>query len=300
VSLKSKKRGIRIVVHVSLDELPKRQGQSIEDVLSQTFCLKTCLEKYQKGWERPSADEAVWVKTVTGDNGYESTLDWVEKLRDQIHSSTELNASVGIAATRLAARIASRLAKPRGLLFLLPGYERRFISSVSLEEFDELRTAQAAALRRRGIVTLGDLAAMTPDKARRLLGPEAIKLIGLVRGVEGESDRNPASKLERELSVLSRRAAKKLEEGHWGARGLELRLVYLDGISFERYKLMPQPAHGCYELESEAKNLLRLFPARAVPVSGISLTATGLSPRPGQLSLFARPREVRVQIGRVS
>jgi DNA polymerase-4 len=294
------RRGTRIVVHVSLDELPKRRGQSIDDVVSQALRLKACLEKFQEGWERPSADEAVWVTTVAGDAGYESVLDWVEKLRDQIHSSTELNASVGIATTRLAARVASRIAKPRGLLLLLPGYEKRFLSTVCLEEFDELRTAQVAALRRRGISTLGDLAGLTPGEARRLLGPEAVKLIGLVRGVENESERNAAGKLERDLADLCRRAAKKLERGRWGARGLELGLVYRDGISFERYRLMPQPAHGRHELESEAKNLLRLFPTRAVPVSGISLTATGLSPRPGQLSLFARPREVRVQIGRVS
>jgi DNA polymerase-4 len=294
------KRGTRIVVHVSLDELPRRRGQSIEDVLSQALSLKACLEKYQKGWERPSADEAVWATTVTGDAGYESTLDWAEKLRDRIHSSTKLNVSVGIATTRLAARVASRLAKPRGLLFLLPGYERRFLSTVSLGEFDELRSEQAATLRRQGIGTLGDLAGLAPGEARRLLGPEAVKLIGLVRGVDDESEHSPSGKLERELAVLCRRAARKLQRGRWGARGLELALVYRDGISFERYKLMPQAAHGCDELESEAKNLLRLFPARGFPVSGISLTATGLSPRPGQLSLFALPREVRVQIGRVS
>jgi hypothetical protein len=257
--------------------------------------LEACLEKYQKGWERPSADEAIWASTVTGDAGYESVLDWAEKLRDQILSSTELNASVGIATTRLAARVASRLAKPRGLLFLLPGYEKRFLSDVSLEEFDELRTGQVAALRRRGIDTLGDLARLTPEEARRLLGPQAVKLIGLVRGVDDEPERSPLGKMEKELVVLCRRAAKKLARGRWGARGLELGLVYRDGISFERYRLMPQPAHGCDELEQEAKNLLRLFPTRAVPVSGISLTATGLSPRPGQLSLFAQPREVRVQ-----
>jgi hypothetical protein len=295
--LKSKKRCSRVVVHVSLDELPTRWGQSLEDVLLQASRLKACLETYQKGWTRPSADEAVWVQASDSAAGFESTLEWAEKLRDQIHSSTELSASVGIASTRLAARVASRLAKPRGLLYLLPGYEGRFISSVSLEEFDELRPTQAAALRRKEIHTLGDLARLAPDDARRLLGPEAAKLIALVRGVERERDRAPTGKLERGLAILCHRAGRKLERGHWGARGLELRLVYRDGISMERYRLLPQAIQSTLDLEVEAKKLLRIFPERAVPVIGIDLTATGITPQPGQLCLFARPGDVRVHIG---
>ena len=48
-----------------------------------------------------------------------------------ITSSTRLWVS-----TRLAARISSRMARPRGLLVLLPGYEPQFTSKVPLEELD--------------------------------------------------------------------------------------------------------------------------------------------------------------------
>jgi hypothetical protein len=294
------KRGFQIVVHVSLDELPKRWGQSLEDVLSQNVRLEACLEKFQKGWERPSADEAVWITTATQGDGADSTMRWVEKLREHIHSSTELNASAGIASTRLAARVASRLAKPRGLLLILPGYESRFLASVSLEELDELRPSQAAALRRRGIGTFGDLADLPPEEARHILGPEAIKLLGLVRGEEGGPDRIRGGKVERALGILCRRASKKLEDGRWGARGLELCLIYRDGVSLERYTIMPHPVQNSRDLESSAAHILRWFPARNVPIVGLSLTATGLSPRPGELPFFTRTKDVHVHIGRVS
>ena len=160
------RRGARLVIHVTLDESFGGKGQSIEDAVSQTSLLKGCLERYQRGWERPSADEAVWVTTAPSNGKVDSTVRWVERLRDDIQATTQLDASVGIASTRVAARIASRLARPRGLLLLLPGYETGFIASVSLEELDELRPEQAAALRRRGIRTLGDLANLDPNEAR--------------------------------------------------------------------------------------------------------------------------------------
>jgi hypothetical protein len=294
------KRGGQLVVHIALDELPKRAGQSIDDVLSQNVRLEACLEKFQKGWERPSADEAVWITTAKESDGVQSTMRWVEELRNEIHSSTEWSASAGVASTRLAARVASRMAKPRGLLLILPGYESRFLASVSLEELDELRPAQAAALRRRGIGTFGGLADLPFEEARHLLGPDAAKLLGLIRGEESAPQRRRGGKVGRALGILCRRASKKLEEGRWRARGLELGLVYRDGIALERYTIVPHPVQNTRDLESSANHILRWFPTRNVPIVGLSLTATGLSPQPGELPFSTRPKDVRVQIGRVS
>ncbi len=291
------KRGTRMVIHVTLDDSFRARGQSIEDCLSQASLLDRCLEQHQRGWKRPSADEAIYVTTVPDDGGLDPIVSWVEKLRDDIPATIGHHASIGMASTRLAARIASRVARPRGLMLLLPGYEAGFISAVSLEEFDELRPKQAAALRKQGVRTLGDLAELSPTEARALLGSESAKLICLVRGVEGRVDRERSSKLDRAIRVLCRRTARRLDQGRLGARALELSLEYRDGISLQRYTLMPRPALGYSELESSAKRILRLFPTREEPVVGISLTATGISHRPGQLPLFARPREISAHLG---
>ncbi len=290
------KRGSRLVVHVTLDDYSRRHGQNIEDAIHETSRFRDSLEKHGKGWERPSADEAVLVTTSNG--RVQSTLEWLEALRKDIRSSTRNEASIGVARTRLAARIASRLARPRGLLLLLPGYEQSFVSSISLEELDELRPAQTQSLRRKGIRTLGDLAELPPEEARTLLGPEYVKLLRLVRGIEGRSDRSRGgSRLDKAIEILCRRASKRLRDGGAGARGLELYLAYRDGVTLERYTLMPRAAQSAGDLQSSAHALLRLFPSREVGVTGLLLTATGISTLPGQLPLFTRPREVRVQLG---
>jgi DNA polymerase-4 len=295
----SNRRPTRWVVHVTLEDFSKHRTRSIEEAITRSSLIKKCLEQFQVGWERPSADEAVLIHAAARDESHEMLLSQVEKLRDEIRSVAQIDASIGIASSRLAARIASRFARPRGLLLLLPGYENDFLASVSLDELDELRAGQSRLLRQRGVRTLGDLSELEPKEARSLLGPEAVKLMSLVRGMDGARDRLQGGKLERAVGLLCRRAAKRLADGCFGARGLELSLVYRDGVSLERYTLVPRPARGQRELESRALELLQRFPPRKEPVVGMSLTATGISHLPDHLPFFNRPRDVRVSLGRV-
>jgi hypothetical protein len=286
-------------VYVTLDDYSKHRIRSIEEAIHQSSLIKECLERSQSGWERPSADEAVVITTAPVDEAHETLIDWAEKLREDIKKVAQMDASIGVASSRLAARIASRAARPRGLLFLLPGYESDFLTSVSLEELDELRSGQLRALRRKGLRTIGDLSDLEPHVVRSLLGPEALKLISLVRGTDGPGERASGGKLERAVGLLCRRAAKRLREGCFGARGLELSLFYRDGIALDRYTIVPRPARAPRDLEPPALELLRRFPQRQEPVVGMSLTATGLSHLPDHLPFFSRPRDVKVSLGRV-
>lgn len=295
------KRQDRVVIHVTLDNLfDSVAGHRLEVLLETTDGLKSCLERHGEGWERPAADEAVLVTAPPWKEESRDAFRWAESLRDDVTRSVGLDVSVGIASTRLAARVASRLARPRGLLLLLPGYDVGFIDPVPLEELDELRAEQAAALRRRGLRSLGDVARLAEEEARGLLGSDAEKILGLTRGVDGATVRERASRLDRALELLCQRAAKRLAQGRWGARGLELKLLYRDGVVLERYTLLQKPAVKGKALEGAARSLLRLFPARGEPLVGLSLTATGLAPQPGQLPLFprGREREITVHVGR--
>ncbi len=292
-------KGTRWVVHLTLEDFSKRRARSVEEAIGQSCLIKDILEKHQPGWERPSADEAVLVTSALAREDVDTLLSWTESLREAIQKTAEMNASVGVAATRLAARTASRLARPSGLLLLLPGYESGFLASVSLEELDELRSGQAAALRKRGIRTLGDLSELKPGEARSVLGPDAVKLMSLVRGADGRVDRIGDGRMERAVSALCRRAAKRLYDERVGARGLELCLLYRDGVSLERYTIVPRPARVFGDLERSALSLLRWFPTRREPVVGLSLTATGLCHLPDRLPFYARPRDVRVSLGRI-
>ena len=77
--------------------------------------------------ERPSADEAFVDLTPEGP-GDPPPVRAAETIRDELQRRLGLDASLGLASSRLAARIASSWAKPRGLLVVLPGYEHSFVA----------------------------------------------------------------------------------------------------------------------------------------------------------------------------
>lgn len=299
-----------LVVHVALDAFFSGQAgrEKLEALLARAEEVKRCLERHGESWERPTADEAVLITRASGrPPGW--AIGWGERVREEIRTATSLEVSIGIASTRLAARLASRLARPRGLVLLLPGYETSFVSGLPLEEVDELGSSQIAALRRRGVKTLGELAGLASDEVWRLAGPEGLAILRQLRSEERPAPASYAGRrLERAIRLLCRRAARKLVRRRLSARGVELRFWYRDSVSVERYALLPSPACGgaaaweVARLEEVARNLLRSFPAREEELIALSLTVTGLAPPPGQLALLAGAlggREIEVRLGRL-
>src|SRR5205814_8079137 len=81
----------------------------------------------------------------------------LRRLQLEILKYTGLHASIGAASTKVAAAIASRLARPNGLRFLAPGSESSFLASLPIEVLDVINHIDAGDLRKRGISTIVEL-----------------------------------------------------------------------------------------------------------------------------------------------
>ncbi len=81
-------------------------------------------------------------------------------LRLAIRDETGLPSSVGIARTKHLAKIASRRAKPDGLVAVDPRRELAFLHALEVEMISGIGPTTAAKLHRLGIRTVGDLAAV--------------------------------------------------------------------------------------------------------------------------------------------
>jgi DNA polymerase IV len=135
--------------------------------------------------ERPSADEA-YVDLTRDGPGSAAPVPAAEALKDEIQRRLGLDASLGLASSRLAARVASSWARPRGLLVVLPGYEASFLARQPLSFLPDLPPHLETALEKGGLKTLGDVASAEPDALRELVGaPAAEKLQATARG-DGE------------------------------------------------------------------------------------------------------------------
>ncbi|MEV2256846.1 DNA polymerase IV [Streptomyces sp. NPDC050147] len=99
-----------------------------------------------------------------------SALDVGERLRADIKAVTGLAGSVGLAASKMLAKIASEEAKPDGLRLIVPGTERGLLAPMSVRTLPGVGPATGDHLRRGGITTVGEIAEAGEDELVRLLG----------------------------------------------------------------------------------------------------------------------------------
>ncbi|MEU7424769.1 DNA polymerase IV [Streptomyces sp. NPDC040750] len=92
------------------------------------------------------------------------------RLRADIRSVTGLTGSVGLAASKMLAKIASEQAKPDGLVVIEPGTERALLGPMSVRTLPGVGPATGDHLRRAGITTVGELAEAGEDELVRMLG----------------------------------------------------------------------------------------------------------------------------------
>ncbi|MGW7331612.1 DNA polymerase IV [Streptomyces sp. NPDC054840] len=110
-----------------------------------------------------------------------------ERLRADILGATGLSASVGLAGSKMLAKVASEEAKPAGLLLIEPGTERELLAPMSVRTLPGVGPATGEHLRRAGITTVGELAEAGEDELVRMVGRSAGA--GLYRMALGLDDR---------------------------------------------------------------------------------------------------------------
>jgi len=83
-----------------------------------------------------------------------------EDIRRRIQGDIGITASVGVAANKLVAKVASDAGKPDGLTVVLPGDEAAFLAPRPIRELPMVGPKTAESLASIGVKTIGELAAM--------------------------------------------------------------------------------------------------------------------------------------------
>ena len=107
-------------------------------------------------------------------------------LKDAIRKETRLSASVGVATSKLVAKVASDMRKPDGLVVVKPGEEAAFLAPLPVRRLWGVGPKMEEHLARLGVATIGDLARVSLEKLERRLGTHGHDLVRLARG---EDDR---------------------------------------------------------------------------------------------------------------
>ena len=260
--------------------------------------------------ERPSADEAYVDLTPDRSGGPRPVRD-TEIIRDELQRRLGLDASLGLASSRLAARIASGFAKPRGLLVVLPGYELSFLARQPVSALGDLPPHLEAALGRAGLATLGQVAEADEDALTKAVGPLAApRLRAAVRG-DGEepvalaappssvqeealvrdrhSDRGA---LEEMVDALARRAVRRLKPFHLVARVLTVEIRRATGAE-RRHESFAHGLAGEEPIAAQARSLATDLLEPAEGVRSLQVRLSRLQAPTSQAPLFPLLRPAR-------
>jgi DNA polymerase IV (DinB-like DNA polymerase) len=136
--------------------------------------------------------EADRVREVSIDEAYLDVtdgLDWngdvcgfAARLKTRIDEEVGVTASVGVAPSMSAAKVASDHDKPDGLVVVEPGEVHSFMKPLSVEAVHGVGPVTARKFREMGIETAGDLAAADPTHIESEFGQRGLEVYRFARG----------------------------------------------------------------------------------------------------------------------
>src|SRR5271154_4977141 len=274
--------------------------------------VATILARYSPIVEMVSIDEA-YLDLHGTERLHGPPLAAADKLLREITRTTELPCSAGLATTRLVAKVASDQAKPRGLVWVAPGQEARFLAPLPVGKIPGIGEVTERALRALGIETVEQLAAVAPEKLEKIFGRWGDALYRKARGgdsyefvIDAEpksishnhtfgEDTNDTEALHALLSHLSQKACKRLREAGLATRTLTLTIRYAGFDTHTRAKTLSEPTR----LDAD---IFRVFQAlfaehrdrkRKIRLLGVALS--GLTHGAAQLDLLDADRRERLE-----
>ncbi|HEY1340501.1 MAG TPA: DNA polymerase IV [Bryobacteraceae bacterium] len=227
--------------------------------------------------EMASIDEAYLDMTGT-ERLYGPPFRAAHLLHERMKEKTRLNCSVGIAVSRLVAKISSDQAKPNGVLWIVPGREAAFLAPLDVRKVPGVGKVTEKNLHALGIRKVGDLARLDDDFLEQRFGKWGLALAGKSRGqdaggwfdTEIGAEEGPKSishehtfnedtadleKIESTLARLCEMVGRRLREHRLEARTIQLKLRYSDFLTITRAHSVPRPTQLDVELFDEIRAL---------------------------------------------
>jgi DNA polymerase IV len=224
------------------------------------------------------------------------------QIRERIARELHLPASAGIAEVKLAAKIASDLAKPNGQREVPAGGTREFLAPLPIFRLWGVGRKTLELLKPLGLRTIGDLAARDPDWLERRL-PGCRHLWELSQGIDPRAvtpDRAAKSigaedtfdedlgvgELSPHIHEQALRVGRRLRRARCKGRVVQLKLKLSDFSLLTRQTTLPEPTDDGQSLYRAAAELLaRLQLRQRVRLTGVS--AHNIVAEEAQLSLFS-------------
>jgi DNA polymerase IV len=275
------------------------------------------LTRFSPQVEMASIDEAYLDLTGT-ERLWGPPLKTAHALHETIRTETSLKCSLGLASSRLVAKVSSDQAKPNGVLHVLPGQESRFLAPLDIRKIPGIGKKTEASLHKLGIHRVGDLALLEESFLATRFGRWGLALAGKARGQDaggwfdsavGEAD-DPKSishehtfsadvsdgnRIETTLLKLSEMVAKRLREHKLYSRTIQLKLRDEDFTTVTRACTLDHATQIDGEVGAAVVRLFRQAWDGHTPIRLVGVHAGSLQYAEGQMNLLEEPHVARVR-----
>ncbi len=220
------------------------------------------------------------------------------RIRELVREQHGLTCSAGVATTKFVAKLASARCKPDGLLVVPAGQVLEFLHPLPVSALWGVGPQTAAALRRLGLRTVGDIARAPQAALERDLGHAvAAHLVALARGADPRRvtpelreksigaeetfprDIDDPEMVRRELLRLSGRTARALRAAGCSARTIVVKLRLSTFKTITRSRTLTDPTDVAQEIFATACGL---YAAAGLDTRArlrlVGVRATGLVP----------------------
>lgn len=279
--------------------------------------VHTVLLEFSPAVEMASVDEAYLDLTGTG-RLLGPPFAAAHCLHERMKQQTGLNCSIGIATSRLVAKVASDQAKPNGILWVQPALEAAFLAPLDVRKIPGVGKVTEQRLHELGIRRVGDLARLEPVFLERRFGQWGLAMAGKARGLDaggyfdeaigaheepksishehtfGEDTADQAQ-LEATLARLAEKVARRLREHGFHARTVHLKLRDADFHTITRNHTLPAPTQLDQDLIAVSRRIFRANWKTGAKVRLIGMGVSGLEAAEGQLNLIDAEQREKVK-----
>jgi DNA polymerase-4 len=269
------------------------------------------LREYGEALQQISVDEAFLDLTGFSSDSKALALEIQQRIREEL----QLPASIGVATSKLVAKMASGQAKPNGVLVIEPGQEAEFLAPMAVGELWGVGKATVPRLEKMGIKTIGDLQRANPINLTRVFGNQAEQVIERARGIDRspvEVDREAKSiseertfardisdreELRKVLLNLSDAVAARLRKHGLFAKTIHLKLRWHDFKTVTRQTTLSQPTQLGEEIFAAVEPLWLATWRKSERVRLLGVGGSTL--REGtQLSLFDDEQQQKISLAK--
>lgn len=274
------------------------------------------LREYTPAFEQISIDEAFL--DVTGCELLWGPVARIGRMiQRRVWVEQHLPVSLGIASSKLVAKIACDLGKPRGLVIVQPGDERAFLAPLPIERLWGVGRVTADRLRARGIETIGDLATWEEQHLAQALGEVGRGLYYAARGIDHgrvhdgrerhsisqertfAQDVTDAKRIHHLLLRLADDLASRLRKQALVAQTVRIKLRYPDFSTITRQQRLPQPTDQAGVIHEIGARLLRTNWREGQSLRLLGLAVSNLLDSGGyQLGLFQHNDQQQIRLSR--